>query len=73
MSAPNLRRADLAMTEDQMRRALGRGFAGGRAAVGGDGYPPFVPELYIWGDGLGFLHGPRGGGGRKGVVGGARV
>src|SRR5689334_2334306 len=57
MSAPNLRRADLAMTEDEMRLALGRGFAGRLASVSKDGYPYCVPMLYIWADDRIFLHG----------------
>ena len=57
MSAPNLRRADLAMTSEQMRQVLDRGFAGRLATVGNDGYPYCLPMLYIWEDNQVFLHG----------------
>jgi uncharacterized protein len=54
---PNLRRADRAMTDEQVLRALERGFAGRLATVGEDGYPYCVPLLYIWADDQVFLHG----------------
>jgi nitroimidazol reductase NimA-like FMN-containing flavoprotein (pyridoxamine 5'-phosphate oxidase superfamily) len=57
MSAPPLRRADLAMTSEQIRHALDRGFAGRLATVGPDGYPYCLPMLYIWADDQVFLHG----------------
>jgi hypothetical protein len=62
MSAPNLRRADMAMTEDDMLRALAGGFAGRLATVSEDGYPYCVPMLYIWADNQVFLHGTSAGG-----------
>jgi nitroimidazol reductase NimA-like FMN-containing flavoprotein (pyridoxamine 5'-phosphate oxidase superfamily) len=57
MSAPPLRRADLAMTSEQISHALDRGFAGRLATVGPDGYPYCLPMLYIWADDQVFLHG----------------
>lgn len=57
MSAPNLRRVDMAMTQPRMLQMLGRGFAGRLATVGADGYPYCVPMLYIWADDQLFLHG----------------
>jgi hypothetical protein len=57
MSAPNLRRADMAMTDEEMLRTLDRGFAGRLATVSADGYPYCVPLLYIWADDQLFLHG----------------
>src|ERR1700761_7973909 len=57
MSAPNLRRADLAMTGEQMNHALDRGFSGRLATVGADGYPYCVPLLYVWANDQVFLHG----------------
>jgi uncharacterized protein len=57
MSAPNLRRADMAMTDAEMLRALEDGFAGRLASVSEDGYPYCVPLLYIWADNQVFLHG----------------
>jgi nitroimidazol reductase NimA-like FMN-containing flavoprotein (pyridoxamine 5'-phosphate oxidase superfamily) len=57
MSAPPLRRADVAMTDEQMLRALDRGFVGRLATVSEDGSPYCVPLLYIWADNRVFLHG----------------
>jgi nitroimidazol reductase NimA-like FMN-containing flavoprotein (pyridoxamine 5'-phosphate oxidase superfamily) len=57
MSAPPLRRADRAMTDEEMFRALERGFAGRLATVSEDGYPYCMPFLYIWADDQVFLHG----------------
>ena len=57
MSAPNLRRADLAMTSEEMLRALAGGFAGRLATVSEDGYPYCLPMLYVWADNQVFLHG----------------
>jgi len=57
MSAPNLRRADMAMTDAEMLRALEGGFAGHLATVSEDGTPYCVPLLYIWAEGQVFLHG----------------
>jgi uncharacterized protein len=57
MSAPNLRRADMAMAKADMLRALTSGFAGRLATVSEDGYPYCVPMLYIWADNQLFLHG----------------
>jgi uncharacterized protein len=57
MSAPNLRRADRAMTSEDMLQALERGFAGRLATVSEDGSPYCVPFLYIWAERQVFLHG----------------
>jgi len=57
MSAPALRRTDIAMTQEQIEAKLARGFAGRLATVGADGYPYCVPMLYIWADDQLFLHG----------------
>src|ERR1700750_2218049 len=57
MSAPNLRRADRAMTSEETLQALERGFAGRLAIVSEDGPPYCVPFLYIWAEGQWFLHG----------------
>lgn len=62
MSAPPLRRADVAMTDEQMLRALDRGFVGRLATVSEDGSPYCVPLLYIWADNRVFLHGTSAGG-----------
>ena len=56
MSAPSLRRADMAMTNEAMLRVLERGFAGHLATVSEDGHPYCVPLLYIWANGQVFLH-----------------
>jgi len=57
MSAPNLRRADMAMTHEEMLRMLESGFAGRLATVSEDGYPYCVPLLYVWANDQVFLHG----------------
>jgi uncharacterized protein len=57
MSAPNLRRADMAMSNEEMLGMLERGFAGRLATVSADGYPYCVPMLYIWAKQQIFLHG----------------
>jgi nitroimidazol reductase NimA-like FMN-containing flavoprotein (pyridoxamine 5'-phosphate oxidase superfamily) len=57
MSAPNLRRADRAMTDAEMLQTLEGGFAGHLATVSDDGSPYCVPLLYIWADRKVFLHG----------------
>src|SRR5882757_1137498 len=57
MSAPSLRRADRAMTSEDMLQALERGFAGRLATVSEDGYPYCVPVLYVWAERQVFLHG----------------
>jgi len=57
MSAPNLRRGDMAMTDEEMLRALERGFVGRLATVNEDGSPYCVPLLYIWAGNQVFVHG----------------
>ena len=57
MSAPSLRRVDMAMTDEEMLRALDQGFVGRLATVNEDGSPYCVPLLYIWADDQIFLHG----------------
>src|SRR5262245_21983226 len=57
MSAPSLRRADLAMTVEQVLHALERGFVGRPATLSEDGYPYCVPLLYVWLDNQVFVHG----------------
>jgi nitroimidazol reductase NimA-like FMN-containing flavoprotein (pyridoxamine 5'-phosphate oxidase superfamily) len=57
MSAPNLRRTDMAMTDEEMLQALERGFVGRLATVNEDGSPYCVPLLYVWANNLVFLHG----------------
>ena len=37
MSAPSLRRTDIAMTQEQIEAKLARGFAGRLATIGADG------------------------------------
>ncbi len=57
MSAPSLRRTDLAMTDEEMRQALKQGFVGRLATVNEDGSPYCVPMLYIWSRDQVFVHG----------------
>ncbi len=54
--APDMRRTDLAMPEQQMMETLQQGYRGHLATVGADGSPYCVPLLYIWADGKIFLH-----------------
>lgn len=58
MSAPPLpiRRADLAMDEEQAQLALIKGYAGRLATVGPDGWPYAVPLLYVCKPGLVYVH-----------------
>lgn len=59
MSAPSptLRRADRAMSQEQMLRMLDRGMAGRLATVSEDGSPYCLPLLFVWADNQLFLHG----------------
>jgi uncharacterized protein len=57
MSGQSLRRADMAMTNEQMRLVLEHGFVGRLATSSEDGYPYCVPLLYVWADDQIFLHG----------------
>jgi nitroimidazol reductase NimA-like FMN-containing flavoprotein (pyridoxamine 5'-phosphate oxidase superfamily) len=58
-SAPQMRRTDRLMAEDQTSATLQRGFAGHLATVGEDGHPYCVPLLYVWMDGRICLHNSR--------------
>jgi nitroimidazol reductase NimA-like FMN-containing flavoprotein (pyridoxamine 5'-phosphate oxidase superfamily) len=57
MSAPSLQRTDMAMTNEQVLRAIGRGFVGRLATMSENGYPYRVPLLYVWADNQVFMHG----------------
>ena len=60
MSArPNLRRADKAMTQDDLETLLAEAYCGRLATVGDDGYPYCVPLLYVWEPGRILLHNSR--------------
>jgi uncharacterized protein len=54
--SPGMRRSDLAMSEQRLIETLERGYCGRLATVGADGFPYCVPLLYVWADGLVFLH-----------------
>jgi uncharacterized protein len=56
-SAPNMRRGDLEMTNEQARKMLELGYAGRLATYGMDGYPYCVPLLYVWAEHQVFVHG----------------
>jgi len=47
MSAPTIRRADKAMSDERARELLARGHSGRLATVGADGWPYCVPLLYV--------------------------
>ena len=61
MSAPGsaLRRSDLAMDAEGADAALARGYAGRLATTGADGWPYVVPLLYVWRDGIVYVHNSR--------------
>lgn len=61
MSAPPkaIRRADLAMDEEQAHQALLGGYSGCLATVGADGWPYAVPLLYVWKAGVIYVHNSR--------------
>lgn len=56
MSAPQTRRADLAMPDERTLETLARGYSGRLATVSADGFPYCVPLLYLWLDGDVYLH-----------------
>jgi nitroimidazol reductase NimA-like FMN-containing flavoprotein (pyridoxamine 5'-phosphate oxidase superfamily) len=58
LNAPpkSLRRADLAMSEEQAHSALRSGYAGRLATVGPDGWPYVLPLLYVYKPGLIYVH-----------------
>src|SRR4051812_42979759 len=51
-----MRRSDLAVSDDRMLETLERGFCGRLATVGADGFPYCVPLLFVWADGRVHLH-----------------
>jgi hypothetical protein len=51
-----LRRADKIMGPEEIGAFLAQSFCGRTATVGVDGYPYVVPNLFIWSDGLVYLH-----------------
>lgn len=53
----SIRRADKAMSAEQINAALEKGFAGRLATVGPDGWPYAVPMLYVWHEGVLYFHG----------------
>ena len=58
MSAPpRMRRGDRVMAEADVLAMLGRGFSGRLAVIGEGGYPYCVPMLYVWQEGVLWLHG----------------
>jgi hypothetical protein len=61
MSAPpnTPRRADLALDEQQARQALLGGYSGRLGTVGADGWPYVVPLLYVYEDGVVYVHNSR--------------
>ncbi|MBI5130865.1 MAG: pyridoxamine 5'-phosphate oxidase family protein [Rhodopseudomonas palustris] len=56
MSSPQIRRADRAMSEQRTLETLAAGYSGRLATVGADGFPYCVPLLYLWIDGVLYLH-----------------
>ena len=55
-TAPQPRRADKALADEETLDLLARGFAGRLATVGPDGCPYITPLLYVWRDGEIWVH-----------------
>ncbi len=55
-NAPAIRRADRQMSDESVRELLTRGYCGRLATVDADGNPYIVPLLYVWMDGLIYVH-----------------
>jgi nitroimidazol reductase NimA-like FMN-containing flavoprotein (pyridoxamine 5'-phosphate oxidase superfamily) len=55
-TAPQMRRADKVMSQEQALETLERGYCGRMATIGEDGYPYCVPMLYVWLNGEVCLH-----------------
>ncbi len=51
-----LRRADKIMTAEEVDAFLASAFCGRTATIGADGYPYVVPNLFVWHEGLVYLH-----------------
>lgn len=56
-TAPELRRADRAMTESEIAAFLSEARHGRLATIGSDGYPYCVPLLHVFLDGQIYVHG----------------
>jgi uncharacterized protein len=54
--APEMRRTDLAMSQERVIETLEHGYCGRLATVGADGFPYCVPLLYVWADDQVWLH-----------------
>lgn len=57
--APEVRRADKLMPEEQVREMIAGAYAGRLATVGADGWPYVVPLLYVWREGEIRVHNTR--------------
>jgi uncharacterized protein len=51
-----LRRGDKLLTVDEVGAFLAEAFCGRTATVGPDGYPYIAPNLFVWHDGVVYLH-----------------
>ena len=51
-----LRRADKIMSPTEIDDFLSRAFCGRTATIGQDGYPYVAPNLFVWHDGVVYLH-----------------
>lgn len=47
-NAPQLRRADKLLSDEQALACVAHGYSGRLATVGSDGWPYIIPLLYIW-------------------------
>lgn len=51
-----LRRADKVMSDSEVQEFLRTAFCGRTATVGADGFPYVVPNLFVWHEGVVWLH-----------------
>lgn len=55
-NAPQVRRTDRLLSEDETLALVEQGFSGTLATTGADGYPYAVPLLHVWMDGKIYVH-----------------
>lgn len=56
-NAPDVRRTDRLLSDEDTLALIENGFSGYLATTGADGYPYCVPLLHVWLDGKIYLHG----------------
>lgn len=58
-TSPQVRRTDKLMSDEETLSLLAESFAGRLGTVGPDGWPYVVPLLYVWMDGIIYVHNTR--------------